>query len=315
MAYTVASLFCGAGGLDIGFDMAGFRTLWANDHNRDACDTHRAWSGAEVVHGDVAKIGSDSIPDIDVMLGGFPCQSFSLGGARRLDDSRATLYRQYVRILTDKQPKAFVGENVKGLLTMGNGQIWPAVVQAFSECGYDVYHRLVNAKDYGVPENRERVIIVGLRHDLGADGFEFPEPTGRTVTMRDAIGDMEAPNREDVSHAPYSSRYMSRNRKRGWDEVSFTIPAMAKQCPLWPGSPDMVRIDSEHWEFGSGGETRRLSWREAAAIQTFPDGMEFAGNLTSKYRQIGNAVPCLLGKAVAEVLKVTLDGIGEPSAE
>ena len=308
MAYKVASLFCGAGGLDIGFDMAGFKTLWANDFNKDACETHRAWSGAEVVCGDVAKVDSDSIPDVDVMLGGFPCQAFSLAGARRLDDSRATLYKQYVRILTDKQPMAFVGENVKGLLTMGNGRIMPAVVQAFADCGYDVHYKLLNAKDYGVPESRERVIIVGLRHDLGIDGFEFPEPSGDTATLRDAIGGWDAPDPDDVCDAAYSSRYMSRNRKRGWDEVSFTIPAMAKQCPLWPGSPDMVKVDSEHWEFGKDGETRRLSWQEAAAVQTFPEDLEFAGNLTSKYRQIGNAVPCLLGKAVAERLAETLDG-------
>ena len=237
------------------------------------------------------------------------CQGFSLAGPRRLDDSRNSLYRQYVRILTDKQPMAFVGENVKGLLTMGNGQIMPAVIQAFSDCGYDVYYKLLNAKDYGVPESRERVIIVGLRHDLGIDEFEFPEPSGTAVTLCDAIGGWDAPSDDDVCHASYSSRYMSRNRKRGWDEVSFTIPAMAKQCPLWPGSPDMVKIDADHWEFGHDGKTRRLSWQEAAAVQTFPEGMEFAGKLDSKYRQIGNAVPCTLGRAVAESLRDALDAL------
>ena len=99
---------------------------------------------------------------------------------------------------------------------------------------------------------------------------------------------------------------MSRNRRRGWDEPSFTIPAMAKQVPLWPGSPEMVRIDNDHWQFGEG-ETRRLSWQEAAAVQTFPKGMQFCGDLRSVYRQIGNAVPCLLGKAVAERVKFVLD--------
>lgn len=315
MGYTVASLFCGAGGLDIGFDAAGFRTLWANDFNQDACDTHRAWSGAEVVCGDVAKVDPDDIPDVDVMLGGFPCQAFSLGGARRLDDSRATLYRQYVRILTSKHPKAFVGENVRGLLTMGGGEIMPAVIQAFAECGYDVHYQMLNAKDYGVPQSRERVIIVGLRHDFGLGDFPFPQPSDRVVTMRDAIGGLPAPADGDVSREAYSPRYMSRNRKRDWDEVSFTIPAMAKQCPLWPGSPDMVKLAPEHWEFGRGGETRRLSWQEAAAIQTFPDGMEFAGNLRSKYRQIGNAVPCELGRVVAESLRGVLDGLSEGSGD
>ena len=307
MSYTVASLFCGAGGLDLGFDMAGFKTVWANDHDADSCDTHRAWSKAEVVCSDVAKIDSADIPDIDVMLGGFPCQGFSLAGPRRLDDSRNSLYRQYVRILTDKQPLAFVGENVKGLLTMGGGQIIPAIVQAFSDCGYEVYYELLNAKDYLVPESRERVIIVGLRKDLDLGPFTFPEPSDKMVTLKDAIGDFPKADPSDVCQSAYSSRYMSRNRKRGWNEVSFTIPAMAKQCPLWPGSPDMIKVDKDLWKFGDDSKTRRLSWKEAAAVQTFPKDMEFHGNLDSKYRQIGNAVPCLLGKAVAEELKKILD--------
>lgn len=306
---TVASLFCGAGGLDIGFHQAGFRTVWANDFNADACETFRKWSGADVVCGDVGKVDAGTVPHTDVMLGGFPCQGFSLSGPRRIDDSRNTLYRNYVRILKETQPKAFVGENVKGLLTMGGGQIVEAIINDFSECGYDVRCKLVNAKDYGVPESRERVIIVGFRHDLGPVPFEYPKPFEHLVTMREALADIPAPDDGDVCQAPYSSRYMSRNRKRGWDEVSFTIPAMAKQVPLWPGSPDMVKVDSDHWRFGEDGETRRLSWQEAAAIQTFPKDMEFCGRLDSVYKQIGNAVPCGLGKAVAQQVRKALEGI------
>lgn len=306
---TAASLFCGAGGLDIGFHQAGFRTVWANDFNADACETFRKWSGAEVVCGDVGKVDERDVPRTDIMLGGFPCQGFSLSGPRRIDDSRNSLYRNYVRILKATQPKAFVGENVKGLLTMGGGQIVDAIINDFSECGYNVQYKLVNAKDYGVPESRERVIIVGFRHDLGDVPFEYPKPSDHIVTMREALADISAPTGDDVCQAPYSSRYMSRNRKRGWDEVSFTIPAMAKQVPLWPGSPDMVKVGPDHWEFGKDGETRRLSWQEAAAIQTFPKGMEFCGNLTSIYKQIGNAVPCGLGKAVAEQVRKALEDV------
>lgn len=303
--FTAASLFCGAGGLDIGFDRAGFKTVWANDFNSDACETHKMWSNATVVCGDIGKIDVADIPDVDICLGGFPCQGFSLSGPRKIDDSRNILYRHYVRIVKAKMPKMFVGENVKGLLTMGDGQIIDAIIQDFSNCGYNVFYKLVNAKDYCVPEDRERVIIVGFRKDLGIDRFEFPVPRGYHVTMREALKNVPTPGPDDVCTQPYSSRYMSRNRKRGWDDVSYTIPAMAKQVTLWPGSPDMVKVGQDSWRFGSEGLTRRLSWQEAAAIQTFPPDMEFFGDLTSKYKQIGNAVPCKL----AEIMATHLYGI------
>lgn len=297
--FTAISLFCGAGGLDIGFERAGFKTIWANDFDLDACKTHEQWSEAKVVCGDVAKIDADSIPDADIMLGGFPCQGFSLSGPRKIDDSRNVLYKHYVRIVKAKKPLMFVGENVKGLLTMGNGEIIEAIVEDFSQCGYDVYYKLLNAKDYEVPEDRERVIIVGFRKDLGIKSFEYPAPRNFQVTMREALKDIPTPEPDEICNAPYSSRYMSRNRKRGWDDVSYTIPAMAKQVTLWPGSPDMVKLDRDLWRFGKEGETRRLSWKEAAAIQTFPKDLVFQGDLTSIYKQIGNAVPVKLAEIIA----------------
>ena len=206
--FTVASLFCGAGGLDIGFERAGFKTIWANDFDSDACKTHEQWSEAKVVCGDVAKIDADSIPDADIMLGGFPCQGFSLSGPRKIDDSRNVLYKHYVRIVKAKKPLMFVGENVKGLLTMGNGEIIDAIVEDFSQCGYDVYYKLLNAKDYEVPEDRERVIIVGFRKDLGIKNFVFPSPRKFSVTMGDVLKNLPAPTPDEVCDAPYSSRYM-----------------------------------------------------------------------------------------------------------
>lgn len=297
--FTQASLFCGAGGLDIGFERAGFKTVWANDFNKDACDTFAKWSGVTVVCSDIGKIEASDIPDTDVILGGFPCQGFSLSGPRKLDDSRNVLYKHYVRIVQAKKPLMFVGENVKGLLTMGGGQIIEAIIAAFADCGYDVYYKLLNAKYYGVPEDRERVIIVGFRKDLHIQDFQFPQPLEHIITLREVLQDLPEPKPEDICDAPYSSRFMSRNRKRGWDEVSYTIPAMAKQVTLWPGSPDMHKIGKDEWEFGKEGHTRRLSWQEAAAIQTFPKDMEFCGDLTSIYKQIGNAVPCKLAEHVA----------------
>lgn len=296
--FTAISLFCGAGGLDMGFERAGFKTIWANDYEPDACKTHEGWSTATVVCRDVAKINEKDIPNADVILGGFPCQGFSLSGPRKIDDSRNVLYKHYVRIVKAKKPLMFVGENVKGLLTMDNGKIIEAIIEDFSNCGYNVYYKLLNAKNYGVPQDRERVIIVGFRKNLNIHDFEFPLPRNYTVTLKEALKNIPEPTDDEVCNQPYSSRYMSRNRKRGWNDVSYTIPAMAKQVTLWPGSPDMVKIDKDNWQFGNGN-TRRLSWREAAAIQTFPTTTEFKGNLTSVYKQIGNAVPVKLAEIVA----------------
>ena len=309
--FTAASLFCGAGGLDIGFERAGFKTVWANDYDADACKTHETWSDATVVKGDIGKIDINSIPSTDIILGGFPCQGFSLSGPRKIDDSRNVLYKHYVKIVRDKKPLAFVGENVKGLLTMGDGAIIDAIVNEFSDCGYNVLYQLVNARDYEVPQDRERVIIFGFRKDLGITSFEYPVPRKHRITLREALKNIPQPSEDDVCSAPYSSRYMSRNRKRQWDEVSYTIPAMAKQVTLYPGSPDMEKIDKDLWEFGSEGTTRRLSWQEAAAIQTFPADIVFHGNLTSKYKQIGNAVPVKLAEIMATHLYAILANLNK----
>jgi DNA (cytosine-5)-methyltransferase 1 len=306
--FTSVSLFCGAGGLDLGFEKAGFFSLWANDFDADACETYLLHSHADVVCGDVSKIDASDIPESDIMLGGFPCQGFSLSGPRKIDDSRNRLYKEYVRIVKTKRPAAFIGENVKGLLTMANGAFIDAVIAEFSDCGYDVYYQPVNAKDYGVPQDRDRIIIVGFRKDLQIESFVLPECKGKLATLADALAGLPTPKNEDVCNAPYSSRYMSRNRKRNWNEVSYTIPAMAKQVTLYPGSPDMVKLGRDSWRFGDNGETRRLSWRECAAIQTFPADMEFVGDLTSKYKQIGNAVPVRLAEFVANAIRLVLEG-------
>ena len=169
----------------------------------------------------------------------------------------------------------------------------------------------MNAKNFGVPQDRERVIIVGFRQDLNVRDFKLPDTNGQTMTLREAIGNMPQVKSCDVCDAPYSSRYMSRNRKRGWDDVAYTVPAMAKQVTLWPGSPDMKKLDKDLWAFGDEGTTRRLSWREAAAIQTFPTDLEFSGDLTSIYKQIGNAVPVKLAEFVANYIRPYLEQADE----
>lgn len=305
--YKLVSLFSGAGGLDLGFKLEGFETIWANDIDRDACETHRMWSHGEVVCADVDSLDFGLIPEADVIVGGFPCQGFSLAGPRKVDDSRNGLYRSFVKLVELQRPKMFVAENVKGILTLGNGSIIEAIVASFAAKGYDVTVNPCNAADYGVPQDRARVILVGVRNDL-ALSFKFPSPLQRKMKLRDALEGLPDADEQDVCDAPFSSRFMSRNRRRSWDERSYTIPAMAKQVPLHPSSPPMIKIGRDAWVFGNEGKTRRLSYREAAAIQTFPKDFEFAGNLTSKYKQIGNAVPVNLARAVAHSARACLDG-------
>lgn len=286
----------------MGFKSAGIDVIWANDFDKNACETYKKWSDAEVVQGDIAKVDFSTIPPSDIILGGFPCQGFSLAGPRKVDDSRNVLYQHFVKLVELKKPLVFVAENVKGLLTLGGGAVIDKIISDFSEAGYNVSYRVLDAEYYGVPQYRPRVILIGTRKDIGeADVFSYIKKSDKIVTLREAIGDLPEPDAEDVCEAPYSSRYMSRNRKRGWDEVSFTIPAMAKQVALHPSSPDMVKLEPDSWKFGEG-KTRRLSYREAAVIQGFPFEMEFSGNLTEKYKQIGNAVPVKLGRAIGEAV-------------
>lgn len=297
--FTMLSLFAGAGGLDIGFENQGFNIVWANDIDRDACKTHKLWSNTTVVQGDIGLIDTKDLPSTDIIAGGFPCQGFSLAGPRKIDDKRNKLYKHFVDIVDEKQPYAFIAENVKGILTLGNGSILEAIIEDFSARGYSVFPSLVNAADYGVPQDRWRVFMIGYRKDLNILNYEFPCPMKDRVSLRKVLLGVAKPQSKDICQASYSSRYMSRNRKRSWDDVSYTIPAMSKQVTLHPSSPDMIKIDSDNWQFGNG-ITRRFSWQEAAAVQTFPRNMEFVGNLTSKYKQIGNAVSVKLAEVVAK---------------
>ncbi len=302
--YTVVSLFSGAGGMDIGFDLEGFKTIWANDFDKDSCETHKIWSGAEVVHGPIEKVDLNSIPRADVVLGGFPCQGFSLAGPRKVDDKRNVLFRNFVAVIDKIKPKVFVAENVKGILTLGGGEILKVIIREFSDKGYTVQVKLVNAADYAVPEDRFRVIMVGVRKDISTE-FKYPEPSKKKVTLKEAIGHFPEPKPGEVFEGGFSPRYMSRNRVRSWSQQAFTVPAMAKQVTLHPASPQMIKLDRDLWKFGEG-ITRRLSWKEAAAVQTFPENMHFAGNLVSIYKQIGNAVPVNLGRAIAKSVYLLL---------
>ncbi|MCC8433456.1 DNA cytosine methyltransferase [Brevibacillus sp. M2.1A] len=304
--YSVVSLFAGAGGLDTGLKMAGFNVIWANEIDKDACETYVAnHPETYVERGDVRNV--KSFPKADLVVGGYPCQGFSLAGNRLMTDERNYLYREFVRCLRQANPKFFIAENVKGLLTMAGGQIIEAMIQDFRNEGYIVNHHLVNAKDYGVPQDRERVLIIGVREDVDFK-YEFPNPTHGDglfglkpyVTLKDAIGHLKPSEVGEIYDSTFSSRYLSRNRKRAWDEVSFTIQASGRHAPLHPSGEPMIKLGTDEWILPKTSEHRRLSAVECALIQTFPADYIWKGSLGSIHKQIGNAVPCLLAKAVAK---------------
>lgn len=340
---NVLSLFSGCGGLDLGFELAGlaavigdeaarevfkdkdafsstreqsiFHTIYAVDMFKEANQSYKLNSPPHVIQHekDIRKI--KYFPKCNLILGGFPCPGFSEAGPRLVDDERNFLYLHFIRSLVQAQPEVFVAENVKGMMTLGKGEVLKQIVEDFASAGYNVQFKLLNARDYGVPQIRERVIIVGVRKDIKFN-YEYPEPThGATPglmpfnTLKEAIGDLEL-NPGPYYTGSYSSIYMSRNRKKGWDEQSFTIQASGRQAPLHPSGFPMEKEGTDKWAFPDGEENnRRLSVKEIARIQTFPDWFEFSqgqsekaslnNKLDKQYKQIGNAVPVYLAKAVA----------------
>lgn len=308
MLKTVA-LFAGCGGLDLGFENAGFDIIWANDNNKKVEETYRYnHKNTELIIKSLVDIKSEDIPECDVIIGGPPCQSWSLAGAMKgKEDSRGQLFYEYVRVIKDKRPMAFVAENVKGIVSKAHIESFNEIVDMFKEAGYTVTYKLVNAKNYGVPQDRERVFIVGVRNDLKVS-YEFPEPTNdetNYVTLESAIGDLRD-NPGDWMEGSFSPIFMSRNRRRGWNEVAFTVQASGRQTQIHPDSPEMEKVDKDKWQFknDSSMKIRRMSVRECARIQTFPDSFEFLGApINENYKMIGNAVPVKLAEAVATKLK------------
>lgn len=340
--FNIVSLFSGCGGLDLGFELAGlsavigeelalevfqnkeefnkyrglgiFHTIYTNDLFKEANDSYKLNFPNHVVqhNKDIRKV--KAFPKCNVVLGGFPCPGFSEAGPRLVDDERNFLYIHFIRCLIQTQPEFFIAENVKGMLTLGKGEVIKQIAEDFASAGYTVQFKLLNARDYGVPQLRERVFIIGVRKDLNFT-YEFPEPTYGTLrgckpyrTLRDSIWDL----REDPGlyfTGSFSSIFLSRNRKKRWDEQSFTIQASGRQAPLHPDGPPMEKLGQNEWLLPGGEDkNRRLSVKEISRIQTFPDWFEFSsgnrklsenGKLDLIYRQIGNAVPVMLAKAVA----------------
>jgi DNA (cytosine-5)-methyltransferase 1 len=325
MSFKVASFFSGAGGLDLGFHQAGFEIVWANEFDKNVTPTlRRNFPGAVVDDRSITLVQPSDLPDdLDGIIGGPPCQSWSEAGAKRgFEDKRGQVFLDYIRLVKAKKPKFFLAENVAGMLSKTHAEAFAFLVNEMESTGYAITYKLLNAADYGVPEDRYRVIFVGYQKSLGE--FKFPEPRASKVTLKDAIWDLRdsatpalsgkrgqqalsIPNHEYLVGG-FSSMYMSRNRVRSWDEQSFTIQAGARHAPMHPDAPKMTKIGSDEFEFTGGIDNyRRLSVREAARIQTFPDDFEFVyDDVATGYKMVGNAVAVKFAKALAEVIMADL---------
>jgi len=315
----VISLFAGCGGMDLGFLMAEhpklkYEIVWANDINKDACDTYKKNIG-DIEEEDIWDVDLKTLPDADVIIGGFPCQDFSIlrGGEREgYKTKRGLLYTKFVEAVAEKLPMFFVAENVKGLLTANKGWAIKKIKKDFEKvdhAGYTVQYKLINFADYGVPQRRERVIIVGVRNDLNIN-FVFPDPTHlrRHVPVKTAFVGVEKieynnevigikqSTRELLEQIPAGGNYKSIPKFSGRNWMSLIYKRLHPNEP----SPTLVAC-------GGGGtwgyhykEPRPLTNRERARIQTFPDDFVFCGSPTEVRKQIGNAVPPSGAKPIAE---------------
>lgn len=342
------SLFSGCGGMDFGLKAAGFDVFFATDVMTAAADTYKKYfPETEFVHNDIRKI--ETFPHAELVVGGYPCQSFSMGGNRNPEkDPRTYLFKEFARAVEVSNPKFFIAENVSGLKSVQNGQWLKKQIDVFEEIGtfgYNTSFKVLNAQDFGVPQRRKRLFVVGVRKDLGCY-FHFPKETHCKAEDVKKSGLLPYSSHGDViKHLPkwptgefyerphdpdghFSWYYMSRNRKAEWKRPSFTIVANCRHTTLHPASPTMKLVWSnladgfkQLWEFTNHfehlehvpsmfklEEPRRLSWREAACIQTFPRDFEPTGDLMRKFEQIGNAVPPKLVEAVAKQL-ITEQGL------
>ena len=351
MKHRVVSLFCGAGGMDFGSHAAGFDTVLALDKFAASTETFsKHFPSADVITGDIYQFNASKknpYPTAEVLTGGYPCQSFSMGGLRDPGkDDRSNLFLGFADAVNKIKPKIFIAENVSGLAKLQNGEWFKKQLQVYEEeldVKYRVYWKLVNAADYGIPQVRKRVIIVGVRNDVDGD-FVFPEETHTKAELAKKKNLLPFASHGDaIKHLPphpageyyerphdpegnFSWYFMSRNRRHRWDKPAFTVVANFRHITLHPASPVMElewsnladgwkqkwrftdTFDHEQFcsDFPRLEQPRRLSWREAAAIQTFPANFDPAGDLEEKFEQIGNAVPPLLMQRIMEQAKKLL---------
>ncbi len=274
---TMVDMFCGAGIGAVGFKASGYKIIYAFDNKQYAVDTYNKNIGNHAIIKDIRKLKEDDVPYADVYVGGFPCQPFSEAGSQLGDKDKklGDMGYHFYRMINTNQPKVFIGENVKGLTFKKHSKFLNQLLDHFDESGYNVTYKLINCFDYGVPQDRERVFIVGVRKDLNKT-FKFPEETNDKKVLLDAIGNLPEPNDNCgfKNHSQYydggfSPRYISRNRQRQWHEPSFTIVSTARQLPLHP-NPSNYDIRKTQLN-----PPRRFTVRECLRIQTVPDWFSF----------------------------------------
>lgn len=308
----IISLFSGAGGLDLGLIQAGHQIIWANDIYDDAVLTYKKNIGNHIDNRDIYDINSNEIPDAEVVVGGFPCQGFSVANwSRSVDDQRNNLYLEMVRIVSEKKPKYFVAENVKGIVSIGKGEFLKKIIDDFHNSGYITKWALLNSADYGVPQKRIRFVMLGVREDIANHDIQFPpKPThinpalikeGLNLLPWLSVGEALAhfPEPEDAPYIP--NHEYSHYKLRFNGHIGHRYIDAAKPAPTVTARGDnkggavVLHHPDNH---------RRMSARELAAVQSFPDDFIFVGTKTSTYRQIANAVPPKLGKAIGEMLAI-----------
>lgn len=332
---NIISLFSGCGGLDLGFERAGFDIPVANEFDKTIWETFKVnHPKTHLIEGDIRKIKKIDIQEcmsgeVDGIIGGPPCQSWSEAGSLKgIEDTRGQLFFDYIRILTEFKPKFFLAENVSGMLANRHSDAVQNILKMFEDTGYNVSLTMVNAKDYGVAEERKRVFYIGFRKELGIS-FKFPEGSTKEdekkITLRDIIWDLQdtavpsapknhhnpkAVNNNEYFTGEYSPIFMSRNRVKGWDEQAYTVQASGRQCQLHPQAPKMIKVGKNDCRFVEGKEHlyRRMTVREIARVQGFPDDFQFIYNsVNDAYKMIGNAVPVNLAYEIAVAIKAALE--------
>lgn len=344
--YNVIDLFCGAGGLSYGFESAGFNILLGIDNDAKALETFELnHKGSKSICGDITKVTYEDdikplIGDkkIDVIIGGPPCQGMSLSGPRKFDDPRNKLYLSYIRLVQEIQPKAFVIENVPGLVGLFDGQIKDSIIEKFTAMGYKIQYKILCSADYGVPQSRRRVVFVGYKEGE----FQYPKENPNVVTCEMALSDLPplvdelGTELSDYATEPKSD-YQKLMRKRS-DKVLNHVAAnhsdkVKEIISLVPDGgnykdlPEKYRntrnfhvawtrfarnkpaptIDTGHRHHFHYEYNRVPTVRECARLQSFPDDFKFLGNKTQQFRQVGNAVPPLMAQAIAEQVKKLLE--------
>jgi DNA (cytosine-5)-methyltransferase 1 len=297
-ALKIGSLFCGAGGFDLGFINAGHKVLWAFDNDPDCIATYKKNIGRHAEVEDVSRVNFLKLPKVNLIIGGFPCQGFSMANKHReLGDKRNLLYKQFVRAVKEIKPEYFLAENVRGILSLEKGRAIKQIVEEFGQAGYVVECKLINASDFNVPQNRIRVLIWGIRKGLSIKR-EWPKETSREKkkTVGEALKYIPEPSSRHGLKNHVGSKYKITNR----NFIGCRPTNPDKPCPTiiargnGKGGVNAIQHPKNH---------RRMTVREQALIQTFPINFEFVGSMSSCYRQIGNAVPVKLAEAFGETFK------------